>query len=165
MTEIEHHGTVAMTGSPSPQDRVVDRGVPERPDLERRLAEAKIHLAEMSPAAQQAMRQAQRESWVRGEMQLDRSDAPSPPPPISRGITPEHIDELRRSALMIRRWIPETFPEDENGQIHFARAVIESVASTIERALGIPDGGADTEAGEHQEVLVAIQSHNSGEEE
>jgi Lar family restriction alleviation protein len=56
------------------------------------------------------------------------------------GISPDHIEELRRSAAMIRRWIPETFPENELGQVHFARAVIESVASTIERALGIPDG-------------------------
>lgn len=48
---------------------------------------------------------------------------------------PDTLEELRLSAMMIRRWIPEAFPENERGQVHFVRAVIDSVASTIERAL------------------------------
>lgn len=40
---------------------------------------AKTKLEAMTPEEQQAMWQAQRESWVRGEMQLDRTDAPAPP--------------------------------------------------------------------------------------
>jgi hypothetical protein len=36
---------------------------------------------------------------------------------------------------MIRKWLPESFPANEKGQVHFVRAVMESVASTIERAL------------------------------
>lgn len=50
-------------------------------------------------------------------------------------ITDEWADELRLSAKMIRKWAPETFPDNENGQVHFARATMESVAETIEKAL------------------------------
>lgn len=50
-------------------------------------------------------------------------------------INPEHADDLRQSAVMIRRWIPEVFPANELGQVPFARAVMESVAEAIERAL------------------------------
>lgn len=48
---------------------------------------------------------------------------------------PDTDEELRLAARMIRRWLPEAFPANERGQIHFVRAVMESVASTIERAL------------------------------
>lgn len=50
-------------------------------------------------------------------------------------FTPDALEELRVAARMIRRWIPEAFPANEKGQIHFVRSVVESVASTIERAL------------------------------
>lgn len=63
-------------------------------------------------------------------------------------FTPDTIEELRIAARMIRRWIPDAFPANEKGQIHFVRSVVESIASTIERALdgeakqserGLPD--------------------------
>ncbi|WP_156383270.1 hypothetical protein, partial [Rhizobium sp. Root483D2] len=47
---------------------------------------AKEKLEAMTPEEQQAMWQAQRESWVRGEMQLDRTNTPSPPAPESEII-------------------------------------------------------------------------------
>jgi hypothetical protein len=47
----------------------------------------------------------------------------------------DDAEELRLSARMIRKWLPESFPANEKGQVHFVRAVMESVASTIERAL------------------------------
>ncbi len=55
---------------------------------------------------------------------------------------PDTDEELRLSARMIRTWLPESFPENERGQIHFVRSVMESVASTIERAL---DGKSKSE--------------------
>jgi hypothetical protein len=48
---------------------------------------------------------------------------------------PDTIEELRQSARMIRKWIPDVYPANERGQVHFARAIMESVASVIERAL------------------------------
>jgi hypothetical protein len=48
---------------------------------------------------------------------------------------PDTVEELRQSARMIRRWIPDCFPENEKGQVHFVRAVVESVATVIERAI------------------------------
>lgn len=53
-------------------------------------------------------------------------------------IAPEAIDELRMSAIMIRTWIPEVFPANAVGQVHFVRAIIDSVADVIDRALA-PD--------------------------
>lgn len=53
-------------------------------------------------------------------------------------IPPAPWDELRQSALMIRTWIPEVYPANEQGQVHFARAVMESVATVIERVLAAP---------------------------
>jgi hypothetical protein len=50
-------------------------------------------------------------------------------------FSPDALEELRMAARMIRRWIPEAFPENARGQIHFVRSVVESVAGTIERAL------------------------------
>lgn len=50
-------------------------------------------------------------------------------------LRPNTIKELRQSAIMIRTWIPEAFPESESGQRHFVRVVMESVAAVIERAL------------------------------
>ena len=44
--------------------------------------------------------------------------------------------ELRDAAVMIRTWIPVSFPANEHGQVHFVRAVVEAVADTIERAIG-----------------------------
>lgn len=48
---------------------------------------------------------------------------------------PDTLEELRLSVRMIRRWIPDCFPANEMGQVHFVRSVMESVATTIERAL------------------------------
>jgi hypothetical protein len=47
----------------------------------------------------------------------------------------DNIEELRIAARMIRRWVPDCFPENEKGQVHFVRCVMESVAGIIERAL------------------------------
>lgn len=60
-------------------------------------------------------------------------------------FAPETLEELRMAARMIRRWIPEAFPENEKGQIHFVRAVVESVASTIDRALAGEPAPYDSE--------------------
>lgn len=50
-------------------------------------------------------------------------------------IAPDTLDELRQCATMIRTWIPESFPANSSGQVHFVRGVMESVAFVIERAL------------------------------
>jgi len=44
-------------------------------------------------------------------------------------------DELRMSAVMIRTWVPEVFPKNEFGQMHFIRIVMDSIATNIEIAL------------------------------
>ncbi|MGR9413124.1 hypothetical protein [Rhizobium leguminosarum] len=56
-------------------------------------------------------------------------------------------EELRLAARMIRIWLPESFPANEKGQIHFVRSVMESVASTIERALDGKSKGDDRNGG------------------
>lgn len=61
-------------------------------------------------------------------------------------ITPDTAEELRQSARMIRRWIPDVFPANEKGQVHFARAVMESVATVIERAVDGKPPMTDDEA-------------------
>ena len=58
------------------------------------------------------------------------------------------VEELREAAVMIRTWIPVSFPANEHGQVHFVRAVVEAVADTIERAInpaptGTKKGQAD----------------------
>lgn len=50
-------------------------------------------------------------------------------------ILPNAVEELREAAVMIRTWIPVSFPANEHGQVHFVRAVVEAVADTIERAI------------------------------
>lgn len=57
-------------------------------------------------------------------------------------ISAASVLELRQCASMIRTWAPETFPANEDGKIHFARAVMESVASTIEAVLAGHEGMA-----------------------
>ena len=57
-------------------------------------------------------------------------------PKLDPSIIPlDDLSELRMSATMIRRWIPEVFPENDAGQVHFVRAICDSVAATIERAM------------------------------
>jgi hypothetical protein len=58
-------------------------------------------------------------------------------------FTPDTEEELRLAARMIRIWIPESFPANERGQIHFVRSVVESVASTIERTIDGKSKGTD----------------------
>lgn len=56
-------------------------------------------------------------------------------PRLDPSIIPlDDLSELRMSAVMIRRWIPEVFPENAAGQVHFVRAICDSVATAIERA-------------------------------
>lgn len=45
------------------------------------------------------------------------------------------IRDLQQAALMIRTWIPEVYLADADGRVSFARAIMESVATTIERAV------------------------------
>lgn len=40
-------------------------------------------------------------------------------------------EELGGAAAMLEAWAPDTFPANERGQVHFARAMMDSVASTI----------------------------------
>lgn len=55
-------------------------------------------------------------------------------------MRPSVVSELGMAARMIRTWIPESFPANERGQVHFVRAVIESVADVIERAVAEAQG-------------------------
>ena len=50
-------------------------------------------------------------------------------------------EELEGSAAMLECWAPETFPANSHGQIHFARAMMESTARTIRAFLAAnPEG-------------------------
>jgi ubiquinone biosynthesis protein UbiJ len=42
------------------------------------------------------------------------------------------IEAAERSIASIRKWAPECFPADANGQVHFARSLMESVADDLE---------------------------------
>lgn len=48
----------------------------------------------------------------------------------------KHIEDMRLAASSIREWMPETLPANEDGQIHFARALAESAATAIEKFIG-----------------------------
>ncbi|WP_426235771.1 hypothetical protein [Pararhizobium sp. DWP1-1-3] len=80
------HGTSATDPAPSVKTSAhIHGGMPSNlktsAALMKLIEAAKEKLEAMTPAEQQAMWQAQRESWVRGEMQLDRTDTPAPPAP------------------------------------------------------------------------------------
>jgi hypothetical protein len=53
--------------------------------------------------------------------------------PDTAEIHPDAMEELRQCAVMIRTWMPASFPENEQGQKHFVRVVMESVADVIDR--------------------------------
>jgi len=70
--------------APSPAE--TNRRVPERPELEALLKAAKAKVDAMSAEELEIMLAEQRESWVRGEMQLDRKpDIPSAAPASEGG--------------------------------------------------------------------------------
>jgi hypothetical protein len=68
------------------------------------------------------------EGIIRAERAID-SNAPD-----RATLRPNTLKELRQSATMIRRWLPDSFPANEKGQVHFVRCVMESVAAVIEQA-------------------------------
>ncbi len=41
---------------------------------------------------------------------------------------------LEQTAIMLEKWGPETFPEDEQGRVHFGRAMTDSAAAAIREA-------------------------------
>lgn len=46
------------------------------------------------------------------------------------------LEDLKRTAIMLRTWAPEVFPEvGADGQVHFGRAMMESAAEAIEAFL------------------------------
>lgn len=60
-------------------------------------------------------------------------------------VTPEFMEasaraciralrELEKTALMLEKWGPENFPANEQGQIHFGRAMTDSAAEAIRDA-------------------------------
>lgn len=51
-------------------------------------------------------------------------------------------DGLAVIATMLETWAPETFPANPHGQVHFARAMMESAAATIRAFLGASDAKA-----------------------
>jgi len=73
----------------------------------------------------------------------------------------EEREQLRLAAASIREWMPETLPADENGQIHFARALAESAAEAIEKFLGAPQSApvSDEALSELRKRTFAVQ-HN-----
>lgn len=42
------------------------------------------------------------------------------------------LEAIDGAAKTLRKWAPECFPADANGQVHFARALMESVAGDLE---------------------------------
>lgn len=64
----------------------------------------------------------------------------TPPEPVGVDTLPpvdhvELVEDLRLAASSIRTWMPETLPANEQGQVHFARALAESAAEAIEAYL------------------------------
>ena len=41
---------------------------------------------------------------------------------------------LEQTAIMLEKWGPEAFPENEQGQVHFGRAMTDSAAQAIREA-------------------------------
>ena len=41
---------------------------------------------------------------------------------------------LEKTAIMLEKWGPETFPADEQGQVHFGRAMTDAAAQDIREA-------------------------------
>lgn len=64
-------------------------------------------------------------------------------PPTQSILRAEHIEELRLAASAIRTYMPDTLPADEDGKIHFARALAEAAADAIEQSLATTEGSAD----------------------
>ncbi len=59
----------------------------------------------------------------------------------SKVLPPDEAkEEMRLSAASIRKWMPETLPANEAGQIHFARLLAESAAEAIERFIASSEG-------------------------
>ncbi|WP_242095446.1 hypothetical protein [Sphingomonas sp. CROZ-RG-20F-R02-07] len=50
-------------------------------------------------------------------------------------------DSLAMCALMLETYGPDCFPPDENGQLHFARCMMDATASEIRAFLAAPIGG------------------------
>ena len=69
-------------------------------------------------------------------------DQPLKPDDICAKVLPpdEAKEEMRLSAASIRKWMPETLPANEAGQIHFARLLAESAAEAIERFIASSEG-------------------------
>lgn len=44
------------------------------------------------------------------------------------------LRRLEQTAIMLETWAPECFPANELGQVHFARALMESAAEAIREA-------------------------------
>jgi hypothetical protein len=55
--------------------------------------------------------------------------------PTEGVIAEDMVTDLAQSARMIRTWIPDVYPANALGQVSFARAVMESVATVIEQAI------------------------------
>ncbi|TWF53232.1 Lar family restriction alleviation protein [Neorhizobium alkalisoli] len=71
------------------------------------------------------------------------SNEKSAPETPLRGVTDaERIEDLRLAAKAIRAYMPETLPADDDGKIHFARALAEAAADAIEAALAA-EGSAE----------------------
>lgn len=55
--------------------------------------------------------------------------------PQSVGVPADLLEKVRMGAVGIRTWMPETLPANEQGQVHFARALAEAAAEAIEAIL------------------------------
>lgn len=61
------------------------------------------------------------------------------------------LRELEQTAIMLEKWGPECFPANEQGQVHFARAMTDSAAEAIRNswkvAIGEIENFPDDDAG------------------
>ncbi|MGY5791944.1 hypothetical protein ACXHXM_17035 len=62
-------------------------------------------------------------------------------------VVGSNVEELRVAAAAIREWMPLTLPENEQGQIHFGRALAEAAAEAIEEFLEPTGKPAQVSAG------------------
>ena len=74
------------------------------------------------------------------------------------------LRELEQTAIMLEKWGPEAFPADENGQVHFGRAMTDAAAQAIrdswkvaiQEVENFPDdeGGWITERGALRNAII-----------
>jgi NTP pyrophosphatase (non-canonical NTP hydrolase) len=109
-----------------------------RAKLRAEIADTFIYLDLLAQAAGFDLASAVRETFDRKSAQLGYRGAQDPATPLT--------EEVAMAEALIRNWIPDVYPKNGVGQVHFARAVMESVAGVLAKsraALKLANGTPD----------------------